>query len=57
MRIGAPILVILEKLGSNFRANVKIFSGMNPAEILIQGDCVGTRERRDVKSPREGRAR
>jgi hypothetical protein len=34
MRIGASILVILEKPGSSFPAIVKIFLGMNTALAL-----------------------
>jgi hypothetical protein len=34
LRIGTVILVIVEKLGSNFPVIVKILSGTNPADRL-----------------------
>jgi len=34
LRIGTVILVIVEKLGSNFPVIVKIVSGTNPADRL-----------------------
>jgi hypothetical protein len=34
LRIGTLILIIVEKLGSNFPAIVKILSGTNPAHRL-----------------------
>jgi len=48
MRIDGPILVILEKLGQNSPAIVKILSGMEAANSRVQGVCVEARDWRDA---------
>jgi hypothetical protein len=44
MRIGTQILVIIEKLASNFLVIVKIFYGMKAAKNRIRGVGASVRE-------------